>query len=154
MTFLLVVHEEKIGLLNKKIYLLNSAIPQKISKRLEGKDVAAKAVPSPGSYNAVMKSLWISIWSTRYLHATSWNIQGLNFPLKFAKEFESIFVDAYKDSDPNQKIDVEWCVDRRGILKSDIKLSSKARRERLGLDWEEFDFHPLTGCIAILRIQQ
>ena len=82
---LLVVHEEKIGLLNKKIYPLNSGIPQEISKRLEGKDVAAKAVPGPGSFNAVMKSLWISIWSTRYLHSTTWYIQVLTFPLIFAK---------------------------------------------------------------------
>ena len=131
---LLVVHEDKIGLLNKKIYPLNSGIPQEISKRLEGKDVNAKAVDGPGSYNAVMKSLWISIWSTRYLHATSWNIQGLTFPPKFAKEFELILDDAYKASDPNQKIDVEWCVNRRGIFKTDITLSSKALRDRLSLN--------------------
>ena len=131
---LLIVHEEKIGLLNKKIYPLNSGIPQEISKRLEGKDVNAKAVAGPGSYNAVMKSLWISIWSTRYLHATSWNIQGLTFPPKFAKEFELILDDAYKASDPNQKIDVEWCVNRRGIFKTDITLSSKALRDRLSLN--------------------
>jgi hypothetical protein len=128
---LLIVHEEKIGLLNKKIYPLNSGLLQEISMRLEGKDVATKAVPGPGSYNAVMKNFWISIWSTRYLHATSWNIQGLTFPPKFAQEFESILEDVSKESDPNQKIDVEWCVNRRGILKSDIKLSSKALKERL-----------------------
>jgi hypothetical protein len=131
---LLVVHEEKIGLLNKKIYPLSSGISQEISKRLEGKDVAAKAVPGPGAYNAVMKSLWISIWSGRYLHAISWNIQGLTFPPKFAQEFESILDDAFKESDPNQKIDTEWCVNRRGIRKSDIKLSSKSLRERINLN--------------------
>jgi hypothetical protein len=125
---LLVVHEEKIGLINKKIYPLNTGILQEISKRLEGKDVVAKVVPGPGSYNAVMKSLWISIWSTRYLHATSWNIQGLTFPPKFAKEFESILDGG---TDPNQKIDVEWCINRRGILKSDINLSSKRLWEQI-----------------------
>lgn len=130
----LVVHEEKIGLLNKKIYPLKIDTLREITKGLEGKDVAAKAVPGPNSYNAVMKSLWISIWSTRYLHATSWNIHGLTFPTKFAEEFESILEDAFKEVDPNQKIDIEWCLSHRGILKSDIKISSKVLRNRVSMN--------------------
>jgi hypothetical protein len=39
-----------------------------------------------------------------------------------------------KESDLNENIEDEWCVNRSRILKPDIKLSSKAHREWFGLN--------------------
>ena len=131
---ILVVHEDKIGFLNKKVFPLSAEVPNEIAERLKNKDIALKAVQGPNSFNAVMKSMWVSIWSTRYLHATSWTIHGLTFPPEFAKDFESILFEAISQTDSNHKIDLDWCIQRRGINKTEIKLSSRELKQRIGLE--------------------
>ncbi len=115
---LLIVHNSKVGFINKKLYPMNNAKLEEIKSRLESKDVVGKAVDGPSSYNAVGISFWISVWTTRESHAFSWNLQGLTFP----KEHRKKFIELYKDSNGEgaTKEQIDWSIYIRGLRKEDI----------------------------------
>lgn len=116
---LLVVHEDKVENSMRKAYPRNTARIAEISQRLADKNVVGKLVPGPRSYNAVLRSFWLSLWSTRPLHAISWNMQGLTFPPEFRGVFEDSFPEishlAKRVAGNDLDSLFEWCVTVRGL---------------------------------------
>lgn len=117
---LVIVHEDKLGKLNKTIYKKNPDRLAEIEERLAGKDVVGKVMTGPNSYNAVYRSFWIAVWSLRYKAAFSWNLQGLTFEKKYRHTFTQAFIDANGQSATQDQL--EEAAKSRGINLSDANL--------------------------------
>lgn len=116
----LAIHEEKIGMINKKIYPKNEDKMLEISDRLKEKDVMMKATLGPVAMNAVTTNFWVSIWSGRFSDAFSWNLHGLTFKGEFRKPFIELFKGGNGSSASTEE--VQRYIDLRGLEADSVKL--------------------------------
>jgi len=116
----LAIHNEKIGLINKKIYPKNAGKLLEISDRLKEKNVMTKANLGPAAMNAVTTNFWVSIWSGRFSDAFSWNLHGLTFQGEFRKPFIELFKGGNGSSATTEE--VERYIDLRGLEADSVKL--------------------------------
>ena len=117
---LIIVHESKVGKLERTYRPLDTSKLNEIKLRLENADVENKIVNGPSSYNAIYGSFWICVWSQRYKSAYSWNLQGLTFDGKFREPFVEYF-ESGNDSNYLPE-NINWAINMRGLEKKDVIL--------------------------------